>query len=59
MGKVKEKKGTSAKKKNCYICGELLAGGVMGEDIHYVKAKYGQERYYCGKCMQKLLRGEI
>ena len=47
------------KKQKCYICQELIMGGIVGQDFHYVKAKYGEERYYCKTCMQKLVRGEI
>jgi hypothetical protein len=55
MGKDKVEK----KKQKCHICDEIIMGGVAGKDFHYVKAKSGQDRYYCEKCMQKLMRGEI
>ncbi len=41
----------------CYECGQLIIGGVEGKDFHYVK-NLGATRWYCEKCMNKLLRGE-
>lgn len=41
----------------CYVCGERLMAGKLGEDIHYIKSR-GETRWYCQKCMEKLLKGE-
>lgn len=54
MSKTEERK---AVKKVCYECGEILMGGRLGIDIHYV-TNAGKTRWYCGKCMKKLMRGE-
>ena len=43
----------------CRVCGEVKIGAVLGKDMHYVKARNGEERFYCEKCMKKLMRGEI
>ena len=40
----------------CYECGEII-GGTAGVDWHYVK-NLGITRWYCDKCMKKILRGE-
>lgn len=44
-------------KKICYNCGEIIMGGIIGLDIHYV-TNAGKTRWYCEKCMKKLMRGE-
>ena len=46
-------------RKTCHVCGQPIIGGTAGKDFHYVKTLYGGERYYCDKCMQKLMKGEI
>lgn len=40
----------------CYECGAMI-GGTAGVDWHYVK-NLGFTRWYCDKCMKKILRGE-
>ena len=51
------KKEPKKEKHLCYECGQLIMGGVVGEDLHFIK-NLGTTRWYCDKCMKKLLRGE-
>jgi len=51
---TKEPKKTA--KRWCYACNNLILGA-EGVDFQMVKSR-GETRYYCEKCVKKLLRGE-
>lgn len=45
------------KPKICCECGNRIMGGQLGKDIHFITNR-GETRWYCQKCMEKLLKGQ-